>query len=90
MPNRIKKVKSCDHNKMDGIDMIYGWTCVAEYLINSGGDICSYVNHMKFASQMLHSRQLYDLGAIKYDRYIIDKFIGSPTSNFDPDSVGSA
>lgn len=37
---------------------------------------------------MLHSRQFYDIAAIKYDRYIVDKFIKG-ASNFELDTVGS-
>lgn len=40
-----------DFNKMDTLDLFYGWTCVADYLINSGGDIKSYISHIKFATQ---------------------------------------
>lgn len=61
------KSKQRDFSKMDSIDLFYGWICVADYLDKRGGDLSSYLSHVKFATQMLHSRQFYDVGAIHYD-----------------------
>lgn len=52
--------------------------------------MASYINHLKFASGMLHSHRFYDAGAIEYDRYIVDKFLKSKSGKFDPDPVGSS
>lgn len=79
-----------DFNRMDTLDLFYGWTCVADYLINSGGDIRSYISHIKFATQMLHSRHFYDSGAILYDRQIIDRVVEGRSRSFAPDTVVSS
>lgn len=39
---------------------------------------------------MLHTRQFFDMGAIKYDRMIVDKFVDRTSSSFTPDSVISS
>lgn len=79
-----------DFSKMDTLDLFYGWICVADYLVNSGGDVKSYISHVKFATQMLHSRHFYDTGAIHYDRQIIDRFVEGRCRTFAPDTVVSS
>lgn len=69
------KDKSRDHNKLDTIGLFYGWVCVAQYLMKHGGDLPSYMKHIRYATEMLHTRQFYDVGAIKYERLIIDKYL---------------
>lgn len=81
------KPKSRDHTKLDSVSLFYGWISVAEYLLKSGGDISSYVNLVKYATEMLNSRQFYDCGAIKYDRMIVDRYLSGRSSNFNQDLV---
>lgn len=50
----------------------------------------SYINHMRYATEMLHTRQFYDIGAIKYDRAIVDKHLEGKVGGFDPDPVISS
>lgn len=83
------KWKSRDCNKLDTISLFYGWISVADYLIHAGGDIASYINHVKYAVDMMNSRQFYDSGAIKYDRLIVDDYIKGKSRNFDPNPVAS-
>lgn len=84
------KCKNRDHTKMDTIDLLYGWISVIDYLVTAKGDFRSYISHVKFASQMLHTRQFYDVGAIMYDRQIVDNFINGKSTNFNPDTVVSS
>lgn len=81
------KCKNRDHTKLDCVSLFYGWISVTDHLIRSGGDVKSYVNHVKYASEMLNSRQFYDSGAIKYDRMIVDRYLNGKSSNFNPDPV---
>lgn len=84
------KGRNRDYTKLDTVDLLYGWVSVAEYLLKSGGDLHSYIRHLKFAAGMLHSRRFYDSGAVEYDRYIIDKHIQGKSGGFDPDPIGSS
>lgn len=84
------KHKSRDHNKMDTLDLMYGWICVADHMNSLGEDITSYLRHIKYTVQMLHSRQCWDSAAVKYDRDIIDRFVNKVRRNFDPDPVISS
>lgn len=83
------KEKNRDCNKLDMISLFYGWISVADYLIRKRGDVASYINHVKYAAEMLNSRQFYDSGAIKYDRLIIDKYVNGKATNFNPVPVAS-
>lgn len=82
--------KNRDHNKLDTIDLFYGWICVAQHVMKSGGNLKSYLDHVRFATEMLHSRNFYDSGAVKYDRLIIDKHLSGKSDNFNPDTVISS
>lgn len=84
------KDKNRDSTKMDLVDLFYGWSCIASHLVSSGGDIDSYLRHVKFATEMIHTRKFYDCGAIKYDRLIIDKFLSGKSHRFDPDTIISS
>lgn len=84
------KDRNRDSSKMDLIDLFYGWSCIAEKLASSGGDIESYLRHVRFATEMMHTRKFYDSGAIKYDRLIIDKYVAGKSSRFEPDTVLSS
>lgn len=84
------KGRNRDHTKMDTLDLFYGWISVAEYLMNTGGDLRSYISHVKFSTQMLHSLQFYDIGAIRYDRQIIDDYVNGKASTFQPNTVVSS
>lgn len=84
------KDKNRDHNKLDTIGLFYGWVCAAQYLMKHGGDLTGYMNHVRYAMEMLHTRQLYDVGAVKYDRLIIDKYLEGRATGFDPDPVISS
>lgn len=53
------KDKNRDYSKLDVVDLMYGWVSIAEQLLTSGGDIHSYIRHIKFASEMLHTRRVY-------------------------------
>lgn len=44
-----------------------------------------YLDHLKYAAGMLHTLQFYDLGAVKYDRMVIDKYLDKKSSTFAPD-----
>lgn len=48
------------------------------------------MNHIRYAIEMLHTRQSYDVGAVRYDRLIIDKYLEGKATGFDPDSVISS
>lgn len=84
------KDKSRDHTKLDTVGLFYGWVCIGQHLIKTGGDIPSYINHIRYATEMLHTRQFFDIGAIKYDRAIIDKYLDGKAGGFDPDPVISS
>lgn len=84
------KPKARDHTKMDTLDLAYGWACVIDYLMSTGGEVHSYVRHVKYTLRMLHTRQFYDAGAVLYDRFIVDKYINSKSYGFEPDPVGSS
>lgn len=84
------KPKSRDYTKMDTLDLVFGWACVIDHLLSTGGDLTSYVRHVKYTLQMLQTRQFYDAGAIHYDRYIVDRFIRTKSHGFEPDPVGSS
>lgn len=62
----------------------------AQHLMQTGGDLKSYICHMRYATEMLHTRQFYDCGATKYDRMIVDKYLERKGSSFDPDPVISS
>lgn len=81
------KGKNRDYLKMDTVDLLFGWVSVADFLLKSGGDLASYIQHIKFAAGMLHSRRFYDVGAIEYDRYIVNKFLRNKSGGFAPDPV---
>lgn len=74
------KEKGRDHNKLDAVGLFYGWTCVAKHIVSYGGDIKSYLDHLKYAAGMLHTRQFYDIGAVKYNRMIVDKYLENKSS----------
>lgn len=82
--------KGRDHNKLDSVGLFYGWTCVANYIMKHGGNLGSYLDHIKYASGMLNTRQFFDAGAIKYDRMIVDRFLEGKSSSFAPDPVLSS
>lgn len=84
------KEKARDHNKLDTVGLFYGWVCIAQHLMKTGGDLASYMNHVRYATGMLHTRQFYDIGAIKYDRQIVDKYLENKSSGFAPDPVISS
>lgn len=84
------KEKGRDHNKLDTIGLFYGWVCVAQHLMEHGGNLPSYMRHIRYATEMLHTRQFYDVGAIKYDRLIIDRYLEGKAAGFDPDPVISS
>lgn len=84
------KEKVRDHNKLDTIGLFHGWVCVAQYLMLHGGDLTSYMRHIRYATEMLHTRQFYDMGAIRYNRMIIDKYLDGKSAGFDPDPVISS
>lgn len=72
---------------MDAVGLFYGWTCVAKYIQSHGDDVGSYLDHLKYTAGMLHTRQFYDMGAIKYDHMIVDKYLETKASTFTPDPV---
>lgn len=84
------KVNQRDYTKLDTVDLFYGWLCVTDYLITSGGDVKSYLGHIRYTTEMLQSRKFFDIGAVKYDRLIIDKFLAGKSSCFDPDPILSS
>lgn len=51
------KDKQRDYTKMDTLDLFYGWLCVTDHLLTTGGDVHSYVSHIKYATEMLRSRK---------------------------------
>lgn len=81
------KEKNRDHTKLDSVSLFYGWISVADYLAKTGGDVASYINHIKYAAEMLNTRQFFHCGAVKYDRMIIDKYVSGKALNFNPDPV---
>lgn len=83
------KTKNRDHTKMDSVSLFYGWISVIDYLIRSGGDVKSYVNHVKYTTEMLNSRLFYDCCVVKYDRMIVDRYMCGRSINFNPDPVTS-
>lgn len=84
------KDKQQDFTKMDTIDLFYGWLCVADHLVATGGDLTGYLKHIKYATEMLHSRKFFDSGAIRYDRMVIDKYLSAKSGSFNPDPVLSS
>lgn len=84
------KDKSRDHTKLDTVDLFYGWVCVAQHLMHTRGDLASYMKHLRYSMEMLHTRQFYDAGAVKYDRMIINKYLEGKATGFDPDPVISS
>lgn len=84
------KGKNRDHTKLDTVGLFYGWVCVAQHLMKHGGDLNSYMNHIRYATEMLHTRQFFDVGAINYDRLIVDKYLEGKSRGFDPDPVISS
>lgn len=48
------------------------------------------MDHLKYAVGMLHTRQFFDAGAVKYDRMIVDNFLEGKASSFAPDPVISS
>lgn len=84
------KDRNRDHTKLDTIGLFYGWICIARHLLQTGGDLRSYINHIHYATQMLNTRQFFYIGAIKYDRAIVDKYLEGRAGGFDPDPVVSS
>ena len=76
--------------KMDLVDLVYGWARVAEHIASTGGNIDSYIQHMKFTAELLHSRKFFDESAVSYDRHIIDRFVDGKSSDFNPDPIGAS
>lgn len=72
---------------MDTLDLMYGWICVADHMNSANEDITSYLCHIKYAAQMLHSCQFWDSAAVKYDREIGERYLHKDSKNFDPDPV---
>ena len=85
-----KTDKKRDYSKMDLVDLVYGWTRVAEHIASTGGNIGSYIQHMKFTAELLHSRKFFDESAVSYDRHIIDSFVDGKSSDFNPDPIGAS
>lgn len=81
------KEKNRDYTKMDVFDLFHGWIAIADHLLTTGGDIKSYVRHVKFATEMLHTQRFYVMGATRYDRLIIDRFASGKSKDFTPDTV---
>lgn len=83
------KERNRDCNKLDTISLFYGWISVADHLARTGGEVASYISHVKYAVEMLNSRQFDDSGVIKYGRLIIDGYVNGKSTNFNPDPVSS-
>lgn len=64
--------------------------CKTQHVMKTGGDVASYLSHVRFATEMLHSRNFDDCGAVKYDRMIIDKHLSGKSTNFNPNTVISS
>lgn len=84
------KDKQRDYTKLDTIDLFYGWLCVLDHLLSTGGDIHSYIGHIKYTTEMLQSRKFFDIGAASYDRLIVDKYLASKSGGFNPDPILSS
>lgn len=70
------KDRNRDHTKLDTVGLFYGWICIAQHLLRTGGDLRSYLNHIHYA--------------IKYDRAIVDEYLDGRAGGFDPDPVISS
>lgn len=84
------EAKSFDHSKMDLKDLFYGWMKVATMIMNSAGDIRSYLSHLTFASEMCHSRKFSPKGLIDYDSYIVQRVATGAMPSFGPDPIGAS
>lgn len=72
-------VKSLNYKSMNYYDLIYGMTCVSKYVLQTGGDINGYLNHMCFVARQAQLDSFTDLTFVNYDRSVIDGDCGGDT-----------
>lgn len=82
--------KIFDRTKMDLNDLFYGWMKVATMVLNTAGDIRSYLSHLSFSSEMYHSRKFSVKGLIDYDAYIVQSVVNGTMPCFKPDPIGAS
>lgn len=84
------EVKSFYRTKMDLNDLFFGWTKVATMILDTAGDIRSYIKHLSFAAEMYHSCKFSVKGLIDYDAYIVQRVMNGSMPAFGPDPIGAS
>lgn len=86
-------IKQLDHRKLTFKQLIYGMTCVAHYVLSTGGNVDSYLQHMEFVSRHSSDNSFLDCSYSEYDKCVIDNFLKSPLGGFnvaDSTAIGYA
>ena len=71
------QIKSLDHNKMSYRELVSGMGKVMLYLLHSGGDVSSYIQHFNFIAEQAHKNNFTDQAFVCYERAVTDKVIKS-------------
>lgn len=75
-------LKSLNYKNMSYNDLVLGMCCVARFLLQSGGDISSYLSHMSFIARQAHLECFIDTTFVEYDRAVVDAVINGEISTF--------
>lgn len=76
-----------DRTKMDLNDLFFGWMKVVATILDTAGDIRSYIKHLSFAAQMYHSCKFTAKRLIDYDSYIVQRVVNGTMPSFGPDPI---
>ena len=75
-------LKQIDHTKLSYRDLVYGWFCVIQHLLNVEGDVESYISHCKYVAQQAMSSQFVDAAYVSYDRHVVTNVIQGESDTF--------
>ena len=75
-------VKSLDHTKLSYKQLVCGMGRVLKYLIQSGYEFMSYLEHYNFVTLHASRHNFLDMAFVGYDRYIVDRVLGGETAGF--------
>ena len=80
------QIKSLDHTKLTYRELISGMGRVMIYLVHTGGEIITYMQHFNFIAAQAHKNNFTDQAFVCYEREVTDKVIRNNCSG--PFQVG--
>lgn len=75
-------LRSLSYKNMSYYDLILGMCCVARFLLQSNGNIDSYLGHMAFVARQAHRDCFIDTTFVEYDRAVVDAVINGEIATF--------